>query len=74
MYNSDHIGRTVAVRAYGCLHAGKLTAVTDSMTDPLIVLQIGTYQTVAVHPSHRVTVAPVGCKLTVTAVPKADPS
>lgn len=65
IYQSDHIGRTIAVRAHGTLLVGKLTSVTDSATEPLIVLRIGSHQIVAVHPAHPITVAPVGYRLAV---------
>jgi hypothetical protein len=40
----------------------------DSLTSPLIILEIG-YFKAAVHPTHPVTVAPEGYRLTVTAKP-----
>jgi len=71
IYKSDHIGRAIAVRANGALLAGKLCAVTDSATSPLLVLEIG-YHKVAVHPTHPVTVAPEGYQLNVVARPKPE--
>lgn len=66
IYQSDHIGRIVAVRKGDVIVAGKLRSVTDSLTFPLLVLKIGEFDT-AVHPTHPVTVAPEGYRLSVTA-------
>ncbi|MCZ9635138.1 hypothetical protein [Rhodococcus sp. BH5] len=68
LYQSDRIGRTVAVRHHGAIVAGTLRTVTDSLTYPLIILEIG-YFKVAIHPTHPVTVAPEGYRLAVTAKP-----
>jgi hypothetical protein len=68
IYQSDHIGRTIAVRYHGAFVAGELRTVMDSLTSPLIILEIG-YFKAAVHPTHPVTVAPEGYRLTVTAKP-----
>ena len=65
-YQSDHIGRTVAVRVRGTIVAGKLEAVTDSVIAPLLILRIGDFSA-AIHPAHPVMVAPEGYRLTVTA-------
>lgn len=66
IYKSDHIGRIVAVRRRDSIVAGKLLSVTDSSTEPLLILQIGEFTT-AVHPTQPVTVAPAGSGLSVTA-------
>ncbi|MDG3012162.1 hypothetical protein G4X40_18630 [Rhodococcus sp. D2-41] len=66
-YRSDHIGRTVALRYHGTLIAGPLESVTDSLDETSIILRIGDFITVAVHPTHPVTVAPEGYTLSVIA-------
>lgn len=68
IYQSDHIGRIIAVRQGDSIVAGRLRSVTDSSTEPLLVLRIGDFTT-AVHPTHPVTVAPDGYRLSVTARP-----
>ena len=71
LYRSDHIGRTIAVHLPDAVIAGKLRTVSDSLTYPLLVLEIG-YIKAAVHPTHPVTVAPEGYRLTVVAQPKEE--
>lgn len=66
IYQSNHIGRIVAVRRRETYIVGPLRSVMDSMTPPLLVLGIGDFTT-AVHPTHPVTVAPEGCRLKVVA-------
>ncbi|ASN72014.1 hypothetical protein 7S2_21 [uncultured Caudovirales phage] len=66
IYQSDHIGRIVAVRKGDTVIAGPLRSVLDSIQAPGIILEIGEFRT-SVHPSHPVTVAPDGCRLTVVA-------
>ncbi|MBM4517484.1 hypothetical protein GS432_19445 [Rhodococcus hoagii] len=66
IYQSDHIGRIVAVRRRETYIVGPLRSVMDSMTPPLLILEIGEFKT-AVHPAHPVTVAPDGYRLTVVA-------
>lgn len=73
MYMSDHIGRTIAVRKNGTIIAGPLQGVFDSASSKTrIVLEIGEFR-VGLHPTHPVTVAPEGHRLTVVAKPKPDP-
>lgn len=69
LYQSDHLGRVIAVRQGEAFLAGPLRGVTDSVESPLLILRIGQFTT-AVHPSHPVTVAPDGYRLTITAQPK----
>jgi hypothetical protein len=66
IYQSDHIGRTIALRFQGTLLAGPLKQVTDSLTPGLLILRIGDYITAPVSYAHRVTVCPVGARLSVT--------
>lgn len=71
IYKSDHIGRIVAVKQRGAMIAGRLESVTDAGVEPFLVLQIGDFRT-AVHPAHPVTVAPAGCRLTITATAQGN--
>ncbi|NKR90573.1 hypothetical protein GS483_00325 [Rhodococcus hoagii] len=64
IYKSDHIGRIVALRKGDTIIAGPLRSVLDSIQAPGIILEIGEFRT-SVHPSHPVTVAPEGHRLTV---------
>lgn len=72
IYKSDHIGRIVAIRKRDTYIVGPLRGVVDSVQAPLLILEIGDFKT-AVHPTHPVTVAPEGCRLTVVATPKEQP-
>jgi len=68
IYASEHVGRIVAVRRGPTVIAGPLKSVTDSLTEPLLILEIGEFKT-AVLPDHPVTVAPAGHRLTIVARP-----
>ncbi|MBM4587601.1 hypothetical protein GS507_05260 [Rhodococcus hoagii] len=70
-YKSNHIGRIVAVRRVDTIIVGPLRGVVDSLQSPLLILEIGDTKT-AVHPTHPVTVAPDGCRLTVVATQPPD--
>lgn len=73
IYQSNHLGRTIAVRRYGAMLTGPLRSVTDSRTESLLILGIGDYLTVAVPYTWPVTVAPDGYRMSVTVrPPKAE--
>lgn len=72
LYESDYLGRTVAVRHGGALIAGPLRSVIDSVDPRYLILGIGDFITVPVTYTQRVTVAPDGGRLSITITPKAE--
>lgn len=67
---ASHVGLTVAVRRGRNILTGPLMdRPTESMTTPLLVLQLGTFQ-VALHPGQVVMVIPDGYKATITVAPR----
>lgn len=68
---ASHVGLTVAVRRGRNILTGPLMGrLTESMTTPLLVLQLGTFQ-VALHPGQVVMVIPAGYRATITVAPRA---
>ncbi|OHU47279.1 hypothetical protein BKG82_26885 [Mycobacteroides chelonae] len=66
----QHVGLTVAVRRGLNVLTGPLDGVpTESMTRPLLVLDVGDFS-VALHPTAVVTVVPDNARLTITVAPK----
>lgn len=68
---ASHVGLTVAVRRGRNILTGPLMGhPTESMTKPLLVLQLGDFQ-VALHPGQVVMVIPDGYKATITVAARA---
>lgn len=66
-----HVGLTVAVRRGRNVLTGPLDGVpTESMTTPLLVLDVGEFS-VALHPTETVTVVPDNAQLIITLTPKS---
>lgn len=72
IYQSAHLGRTIAVRRGGAIIAGPLRSVTDSAVLGRLVLGIGETETVAVGYTHPISVAPARSRLSITVTPESE--
>lgn len=72
--DSHHVGLTLLVRRGRTALSGPLISLpAKSMTEPLLVLQIGEFR-VAMHPTASATVVPDGCKATLNVTSRREPN